>query len=180
MEEKNKIIKIAVTGPEFSGKSFTAEYLARVFDGWVVPAFDSEYLNHLDRDSTYQDILNIANGQIDVEIKVTADAIKEEVDLIFFDAELIHTKIWAEEKYQKCDEFIVKAIMESDYDHYLLMKPDIYIAPYPVGENPVATKKLFQLYIEYLNHYNKSYTIVQGGLEERLKFAIGIIKTFIV
>lgn len=180
MEEKNKIIKIAVTGPESSGKSFTSEYLARVFDGWLVPEFAREYLNHLDRDYNYQDILNIANGQIDVEKKITADAIKEEVDIILFDTELINTKIWAEEKYQKCENFIIKAIEESDYDHYLLMQPDIDWESDEQRENPDDRDRLFQLYIEHLNTYEKSYTIVQGGLEERLKLVNGVVKTFIL
>lgn len=180
MATQNKIIKIAITGPESSGKSFTSEYLARYFDGWVVPEFGREYLEQLDRDYNYSDILNIAKAQIDIEQKVTADAMKEEVDIVLFDTDLVNTKIWAEEKYQKCDEFIVQSIIESDYDHYLLMRPDIEWEPDPLRENRTERDRLFQLYIEHFNQYKKSFTIIEGGLNERLVLAVGVVKTFIL
>lgn len=180
MASQNKIIKITVTGPESSGKSFTSEYLAKYFDGWVVPEFGREYLEQLDREYNYQDIVNIAKAQIDIEQKVTADAIKEEVDIVFFDTDLINTKIWANEKYQKCDAFILDAIANSDYDHYLLMKPDIEWEADPLRENPTDRDRLFQFYIEHFNQYKKSFTIVEGGLKERLTLAVGIVKTFIL
>lgn len=180
MASQNKIVKIAVSGPESSGKSFTSEYLARVFDGWVVPEFAREYIDRLDRDYNYQDILNIAKAQIDIEQKVTADAIKEEVDIIFFDNELINTRIWCEEIYQTCDEFITQAIMEADYDHYLLMRPDIAWEPDPQRENPTDRDRLFQLHINYLEKFKKSYTILEGSFENRLKLGVAVIKTFLV
>jgi nicotinamide riboside kinase len=178
MAQQNKIIKIAVTGPESSGKSFTSEYLARFFDGWIVPEFAREYLDHLDRPYNYDDIVNIARAQIDIEQKVTKDAISEEVDIIFFDNELINTKIWSEEKYKTCDEMITQAIMESDYDHYLLMRPDIEWEEDPLRENPHDRDRLFQLHIDYLEKFKKPYSIIQGSLDDRLKLGVAIIKTF--
>jgi nicotinamide riboside kinase len=178
MEAENKIISIALTGPESSGKSFTAEHLARFFDGWVVPEFAREYLNHLDREYNYSDILNIAKAQIDIEQKVIADAVKEEVDMVFFDNELINTQIWCEEKYATCDDFIKYAITQSPHDFYLLMKPDIAWEADPLRENPADRERLFDLHIHYLEKYQKSYTIISGGLKERLEMSVAIIKTF--
>lgn len=180
MAEQNKIIKIAVTGPESSGKSFTSEYLARYFDGWVVPEFAREYLDRLDRPYNYDDILNIAKAQLDIEQKVTNDAIKEEVDIIFFDNELINTRIWSEEKYKNCDEFIIQAIMETNYDHYLLMRPDIEWVEDPLRENPKDRDRLFQLHVDYLEKFKKPYSILEGSFSDRLKLGIGIIKTFMI
>jgi nicotinamide riboside kinase len=179
MASKNKIIKVAVTGPESSGKSYTSEYLARYFDGWVVPEFAREYLDRLDRPYNYEDILNIGKAQLDIEQKVTKEAISEDVNIIFFDNELINTRIWCEEKYKMCDEFIEQAIMEADYDHYLLMSPDIEWQPDPMRENPSDRDRLFQLHIDYLNKYKKSYSILEGNLNDRLKLGVAIIKTFL-
>ena len=177
MASQDQIIRIAVTGPESSGKSFTSEYLARVFDGWVVPEFAREYLLRLDREYTYDDILNIARAQADIEEKVTADAISEEVDIVFFDNELINTRIWSEEKYQTCDAFIDESITGAGFDHYLLMRPDIAWEPDPLRENPVDRERLFQLHVQYLEAYQKPYTIIEGSLEGRLQLAVHIIKT---
>ncbi len=179
MAEQNKIIKIAVTGPESSGKSYTSEYLARHFDGWVVPEFAREYLDRLDRPYNYDDILNIAKAQIDIEKKVTTDAIKEEVEIVFFDNELINTRIWCQEKYKTYDDFITQAILESNYDHYLLMCPDIEWKEDPLRENPNDRDRLFLLHIDYLEKFKKPYTIIEGSLTDRLKLGIAIIKTFI-
>jgi|LakMenEpi03Aug12_release.lakeMendotaPanAssembly.Ray.scaffolds.fasta_scaffold946194_1 nicotinamide riboside kinase len=179
MASKNKIVKIAVTGPESSGKSFTAEYLARVFDGWVVPEFAREYIDHLDRAYNYDDILNIAKAQLDIEKKVTDDAIIEKVEIVFFDSELMNTKIWAEEKYHQCDDFIIQGIIESDYDHYLLMRPDIEWVADDQRENPHDRDRLFNLYIHHFNLYKKSYTVLEGSLDNRLALGVAIVKTFL-
>lgn len=179
MLSQNKIIKIAITGPAFSGKSFTSEYLARFFDGWLVPEYAEEYLNHLDREYIYQDMLNIVQGQIDVEKKVTTDAIKEEAGIIFFDSEPIGTKIWCEEKFGRSNELITNAIIEADYHHYLLMRPDIEQKSGSSQES-ASRNRLFQIYIEQLDQFKKPYTIIQGGLEERLKMAKEVVKTVMV
>lgn len=178
MEKQNKIIKIAVTGPESSGKSYTSEYLARYFDGWVVPEFAREYLNHLDRPYNYDDILNIAKAQIDIEKKVIKDAITEEVDIVFFDNELINTKIWCEEKYNTCDDFITHAIQESNYDHYLLMKPDIEWEEDTLRENPHDRDRLFQMHVDNLEKFKKPYSVLEGSLQNRLNLGVEVIKKF--
>lgn len=180
MAKESSVIKIAITGPESSGKSFTAEYLAKTFDGWVVPEFAREYLNKLDRKYEYEDVVQIAKGQLDIEQKVPKDAAKENVDIIFFDSELINTKIWCEEKFHNVDPFILEGIQKSEFDHYLLMRPDIEWESDPQRENPKDRDRLFNLHIENLNYFQKSYTILQGGLEERLKLAQAVVKTFII
>ena|SRR5688572_2081792 len=177
MDQSIKTIKIAVTGPEASGKSYTSEYLARIFDGWVVPEFAREYLNYLDRAYNYQDVVNIAKGQMDVEQKVMADALKEHIDFVFFDSELINTRIWMDEKFGECEPFVLDAIQESDYDHYLLMKPDIEWEPDPLRENPYDRDRLFELHIQHLNFFQKSFTVIEGDRDQRLKMAIAVVKT---
>jgi NadR type nicotinamide-nucleotide adenylyltransferase len=178
MAEQNKIIKIAVTGPESSGKTFTTEYLARTFDGWMVPEYGREYMEQLNRDYTYDDVVNIAKGQIDLEQKVTEDAIKEDAGIVFFDTELINTKIWCDEVFKKCEAFIIDGIINSDYDHYLLMKPDIEWEPDPLRESQHDRDRLFELYLDLLQANSKSYTIIQGDKQQRLLSAVNIVKTF--
>jgi NadR type nicotinamide-nucleotide adenylyltransferase len=180
MAPQNKIIKIAITGPESSGKTYTTEYLARAFDGWMVPEYGRAYLEQLNREYTYDDVVNIAKGQLDLEEKITEDAIKEDAGIVFFDTELINTKIWCDEVFKKHEDFIVEGIKNADYDHYLLMRPDIDWEPDPLRENRHDRDRLFELYLELLHAHNKSFTIIQGDIQQRLHSAVNVVKTFII
>lgn len=177
MAESTKIIKIAVTGPESSGKSFTAEFLARKFDGWYVPEYAREYLTHLNRPYNYKDVVNIAYGQLEVENRLVQDAVQEDVRFIFFDGELINTKIWLDEKFGACEEFIIKSIEQSDYDHYLLMKPDIAWEPDPLRENPDDRDRLFQIHIQHLDRFQKPYSIIGGDYAYRNHLSVAIVRS---
>lgn len=179
MATTNKIIKIAITGPESSGKSYTAEFLAREFDGWYVPEYAREYLSQLNEPYNYNDVVNIAYGQLDVENKVIQDAIKEDVKFVFFDCELINTHIWLDEKFGKSEDFIMKAIEQSNYDHYLLMSPDIPWVDDPLRENPNDRNRLFEKYVEYLNHLNKSYTVIKGNYPVRNNLSRAVVSSFV-
>lgn len=178
MASSDKIIKIAVTGPESSGKSFTAEYLAREFDGWYVPEYAREYLNQLGHDYSYADVLKIAHGQMDVEEKVIREAMAEEVEFVFFDSELINTLLWCEIKFNLSEDFIHQAIQDANYDHYLLMQPDIPWEFDPLRENPDNRNELFDKYIDQLEKHNKSYTIISGDFDERNELSKAVVRTF--
>ena len=86
------IKRIAITGPESTGKSYLTEKLARHFHAMWVPEFARVYIDHLDRDYTYDDILFIAKSQMESE----AVAIDRTKDFLFCDTELIVAKIWCE------------------------------------------------------------------------------------
>jgi len=178
MVKKNEVISIAVTGPESSGKSFTSEALAEYFDGWVVPEFARQYLVQIDREYTYEDVLTIARAQADIEQKVLADADRDEVKIVFFDSELINTRIWLEEKFDTCADFVKEAIQHSPHDHYLLMKPDLEWEPDPLRENPYDRDRLFDLHVKYFREYNKSYTVIEGDMNTRIELAKRVARTF--
>ena len=67
---ENKLIKIAIIGPECSGKTSLAKALANSFDNSLyIPEFARIYANNHKRDLTSDDIWPIALGQIDLEKK---------------------------------------------------------------------------------------------------------------
>jgi len=84
------IKRIAITGPESTGKSFLAEKLEQHYHTMWVPEFARVYLDHLDRNYTYQDILFIAKSQMEIEHALTERA----KGFLFCDTELIVTKVW--------------------------------------------------------------------------------------
>ena len=56
--------KVGIIGPESSGKSTLAQYLANRYKGTYVPEYAREYVEHLNRPYTYEDVESIAQYQI--------------------------------------------------------------------------------------------------------------------
>ena len=63
-ENKNKLIRIAITGPESTGKTNLAEALALHYNTVWVPEYAREYIANLNRKYTLNDILTIAKRQV--------------------------------------------------------------------------------------------------------------------
>ena len=91
--------KVAVIGPECTGKSELSEFLAGHFEtGWV-PEYARGYLNNLVRPYELHDLLAIAHGQIRIEDEWTRDSNR----LLFCDTNLYVIKVWSEFKFGTCD-----------------------------------------------------------------------------
>ncbi len=65
--EKKPLIKVAVIGPESTGKSTLCELLAQHYNTQWCPEFAREYLLTHGTDYTYDDLLYIAKGQLAME-----------------------------------------------------------------------------------------------------------------
>ncbi len=165
------IRKIAITGPESTGKSSIAEQLANYYKTMYVPEFARVYIDHLDREYTYDDILFIAKSQMESE----AVAIERSKDLLFCDTDLIVTKIWCEYKYGKCHQWILNNLELSNYDLYLLLNIDLPWQPDAQREHPDNRKELFELYLEELKSRNLPFEIIQGIGDDRLQNAIKFV-----
>ncbi len=165
------IRKIAITGPESTGKSYITEELAHHFHTLYVPEFARVYLDHLDREYTYEDILFIAKSQMESE----AVANERAKEFLFCDTDLIVTKIWCEYKYGKCHEWILKSLEKNNYDLYLLLNIDLPWQPDTQREHPDNRKELFELYLEELKSRRLPFEVIQGVGEERLQNAIKLV-----
>jgi NadR type nicotinamide-nucleotide adenylyltransferase len=169
------IFKIAITGPESTGKSMLAEQLAEHYHTVWVPEYAREYINKLDRPYNQEDILEIAKGQIRSETSICRQA----SELLICDTELIVTKIWSEVKYGKCDPWILKRITENHYDLFLLCDIDLPWEDDPQREDPDRREYLFNLYKEELTNRAFPFTVISGFGQERIDNAIRIIDGFI-
>jgi len=69
--EQNPLIKVAVIGPESTGKSTLCELLAMHYNTQWCPEFAREYLLTHGMDYTYEDLLFIAKGQLAMEDEYT-------------------------------------------------------------------------------------------------------------
>jgi NadR type nicotinamide-nucleotide adenylyltransferase len=171
----NRILKIAITGPESTGKSILAEQLAGHYHTAWVTEYAREYLDRLKRSYIQEDILQIAKGQLRDEKKMEGVA----KELLFCDTELIVTKIWSEVKYKTCDPWILKMIENHLYDLYLLCNIDLPWEEDPLREHPHMRETLFNLYFDELMERQFPFDVISGIGEERLKNAIQSVERMI-
>jgi len=166
--------KIVITGPESSGKSTLALELANSFKAAHTEEQARAYLTSLGEPYVFDDLLKIAEQQIQTEDKFN----EEEYDLLFCDTDLITIKIWSLEKYSKISSKILEWINNRSYDLYLLCRPDIAWEADPLRENPFDRERLFEKHQDELIHYQKNFEIIEGLGEERLNSAVKIIENY--
>ncbi len=169
------IKRIAITGPESTGKTWLAKNLAAYFHTVYVPEYAVEYLLEHGPAYTLKDIENIAKGQLELEEQYVQKA----GGLLFCDTDLLVCKIWSEMVFKKVPEWIEKMMTEHRYDLYLLCFPDIQWQPGPFRENPEDRKYLFDLYEAELKNHGFRYATIKGQGNERLENAVKFVKEII-
>lgn len=168
---KPKILRIAILGPESTGKSALAKQLASYFKTVWMPEYSREYLSKLGRKYNYDDILAIARGQWASEVKLLTEAER----MIIADTEFIVNKIWCDDKFGKCHQWILEMINRHPYDLYLLCGTDLTWAPDPLRENPHDRDRLLEIYKHELESRKLPFVLISGTGSERLKMAIEAI-----
>ena len=89
---KEAIKKIAVVGPESTGKSTISAQLAAHYNTVWVPEYAREYCAALTAPCTWQDEINMFRGQIELEKRILPQANK----ILICDTTFITVKIWSD------------------------------------------------------------------------------------
>jgi NadR type nicotinamide-nucleotide adenylyltransferase len=163
------MIRISITGPESTGKSWLAQRLAEYYHTSWVPEFSREYLAEIHRPYDYDDILAIAQKQFERENAATG------TNILFCDTDFCVTSIWCNVKYGKCHEWITEQLRENHYDLYLLCDIDLPWEYDPLREHPEMRSQLFNMYLDVMQKNSFNYRVVRGMDETRLNNAIGFI-----
>lgn len=166
--------RIAIIGPESTGKSELCQHLARIYDTEWVPEFARFYLDRLGRPYEEADLLAIAQGQLAWE----DDKAEEAGEFLFCDTNLLVIKIWSDHKYGHTDPWILEELVRRHYDYYLLNNIDLSWQPDPQREHPKLRKHFFQLFENYLKEHQLPYGIVSGIEEERTQCAVDLLSSF--
>jgi len=175
MPDQKKQIRIAVTGPESTGKTTLARQLAETFNGRFIPEFAREYIENLPHHYTFEDVENIAKTQIE-QYRLSLESSNE---FFFFDTWLIITKVWFNWVYQRIPEWLEAEILNCPMDLYLLCLPDLPWEADPVRENGGENRiRLYEQYRDQLVHYGFNFVEIGGTDEARLNNAISAIRKF--
>ena len=173
MEKRNNIIRIAVTGPESTGKTTLTQELAKRFKTVWVPEYVREYFDKNGSNYNYDDLEKIARRQLTLENTM----VKQANRFLFADTEMLVMKVWSQYKYGKCSPWILDAIETHRYDLFLLCDIDLPWQYDPLRENPSIEerKAIFDRYKTELEHYGFPYAVISGQGKKRTENAVKII-----
>ncbi len=176
------IKKVVVIGPESTGKSTLCKRLAEHYDTLWCPEYAREYLLTYGTKYTYDDLLEIAKGQVALEDeyvhktraqwKMKNEKLKNR--LLLVDTDMYVMKVWCEYVFGKCHTYILNKIAERKCDLYLLCDIDLPWMKDELREYPdlESRKELLRIYKDILINQNVPWTIINGNYEERLRVAI--------
>jgi len=167
----DKIFRVALIGPESTGKSDLSRDLAAHFRTMWVPEFGRQYLTELKRPYAKGDLFEIAKGHLLSEEIISGDAKK----LLFIDTEMIMMKVWLQVVYGESSEWLEERIEQNKYDLYLLTMPDIPFVPDPLRENPHRRDYLYNLYRDELERRRFRFEVI-AGTKDRLENAIAAVQ----
>ncbi|MDD3319940.1 MAG: ATP-binding protein [Paludibacter sp.] len=171
------MFKIAIIGPESTGKTELARNLSEYFNASWIPEYAREYVEHLKRPYTFDDVCKIAKKQIELEKKYS-DTESEKKGFLFFDTELIITKVWFEYKYQKVPDFLNQQLDTRFFDFYLLCAPDLVWEADTVREHGTDREYFFKWYKREIEQTGKPFVIIKGFGNQRIKNAVLSIENY--
>lgn len=174
-------MRIAIIGPESTGKTELSKQLAEYFHCDWVPELAREYVEQKGNIYTYEDVVEIARLQIAQE-KEYENRLDER--FVFFDTELIITKVWLEYKYRQVPDFVEQRLNERFYDFYLLCEPDLPWVYDPVRENGDNRDFFFDWYEREIQKLEIPYAIIGGvdilRFENAVKAVLKAEKDFLI
>lgn len=171
--------KIAVIGPESTGKSNLSEYLANHYNCLWVPEFAREYCANLDSDCDMQDELNIFYGQLYSERAVFKESLKANHKLLICDTTIVTVKVWTEHVFKNTPDVVDREFNHRHYDLYLLTNNDLPWEDDPLRNFPNQREYFYEWYLRLLKENNLNFRIVSGVYKERFQNAIDLVDQFL-
>lgn len=177
---RSNIIKIAMYGPESTGKTTLSTQLAAHYnDGWI-PEFARDFLQEKwekkQEVCVEEDLLAIAIGQTKIENEAVSKANK----LLFCDTNLLVTKVFSDIFYDRCEATLEKAAKEHEYDLVFLTYIDVPWEADDLRDSPNDREKTFKTFEQAIILNGNPYVKIEGNKEERYKKAVQIIDELVL
>jgi NadR type nicotinamide-nucleotide adenylyltransferase len=165
------MFKIAITGPESTGKTALAEQLADHYNTIWVPEYSRKYLEKTNGLYSEKDLVHILEGQIEAENEQLTKVNR----FLFCDTDPLVIWIWSKVKFGRVDQRIEKALKDHHYDFYLLTYPDLPWEKDELRESEGRLNDLFEMYLQKLKELGRPYAVIPGSGNDRLKGAIDVL-----
>jgi NadR type nicotinamide-nucleotide adenylyltransferase len=168
--------KIIVIGPESTGKSTLCEQLANHYKTCWCPEFAREYLLEKKGNYNFEDLLNIAMGQLELEDTLINLATN---GFYFIDTDMYVMKVWCEVSFEQCHTWILKQIAKRQYDMYLLCNIDLPWVKDELREYPDINmrRRLYKIYKDIMINSGTRWAEISGTDMQRFQMATSIIDT---
>lgn len=156
--------KVGIIGPESSGKSALARYLAKRYNGVLISEYAREYVERKGTtDVTFDELCALARHQIEELEALSRNTSPLTNNLYIFDTELIITKVWFDYAFGRVPEWLNENIHRFPMDVYLLTYPDIAWVPDPARSNgsEAIRKELFNRYEAEVQALDIPYYIIR-------------------
>ncbi|MES1964674.1 ATP-binding protein [Psychrobacter sp. AH5] len=173
------VITVAILGAESTGKTTLCRDLAAHFDSLWVPEYMRLYLqdkwNTKQQTCTWEDLLPIAQGQIELENKLAQQlangtTVKQtSQNYLFCDTSLFELMIYANWYYGDCPNELTQAALAHQYDLILLTEVDIPWVADDLRDAPYDRQAISTRFENELIYYNKSFRRIGGSRESRVQ-----------
>lgn len=174
-QQHTEVIKIAMYGPESTGKTTLASQLANEFNTIWIPEFARDYLqekwNSKKEICSQEDLIPIAIGQTQLENEGLNKANK----ILFCDTNLLVTKVFSDIYYGSSDAVLEKAAKRHKYDLFFLTDVDVPWEADDLRDRPDNRESTLSIFEQALIDFKKPYIKLSGNKEERLENAKKII-----
>lgn len=171
----NNILKIAVVGPESTGKSSMSVYLAGHYHTVWIPEYARAYCEKLTAPPTIEDEVNMFRGQIALERELLPQANQ----IVICDTTFITVKIWSDAFFGYTPQEVLDELPRHPYDLYLLLDIDLPWEDDPLRDFPNQREHFMNVWRQELQALNARYVTISGTGQARYDRAVSAIDEFL-
>ena len=168
------VINVAILGAESTGKTTLCRDLAAHFGCPWVPEYMRTYLQakwdkeHLT--CTWEDLLPIAQGQIELENKLAEKAAQNsDSSYLFCDTSLFELMVYSNWYYGDCPKALTNAALTHHYDLILLTEVDIPWVADDLRDSPHQRDEISAYFESQLTRHQKPFHRIGGDRDERVQ-----------
>lgn len=169
-----KKLRVAIIGPESSGKSVLTKALAKKLNWPYVLEYAREYFDTHDYSTcNINDLISIAKEQFK---QIHQEPLQQ---ALISDTELFTMEIWAKDKFDYIPDEIEDLRKLQSIDLYILSSPDFEWKYDELRTDAHRRNEIFDMYLKLLQSNNANFITIKGSVNERVKICMNYFEHFV-